>query len=84
MGRRASTVSKKVGAENRAVIEVAPPTASGDSTLTTMPLTWNSGRISRQWWSGPSRNASVVISTMAVRLAWSRTTPFGVPVVPLV
>ena len=49
-----------------------------------MPLTWNSGRISKHRSVGDRRRAPVVISTMAMRLAWSSTTPFGVPVVPLV
>ena len=77
-------MSKNAKGENLAVIDVDPPTASGDRIDTTMPLTWNSGRMSRQRSVAPSPVASMMPVTMAIRLAWSSSTPLGVPVVPLV
>jgi hypothetical protein len=62
-------VSKNVEGEKRPVTDVQPPAASGDSTLTRMPLTWNSGRISRQRSAAVRPSASVIMPTMAVRLA---------------
>ena len=49
-----------------------------------MPLTWNSGRISRHRSAGPTASAWRPISAIASRLAWSSITPLGTPVVPLV
>ncbi len=77
-------VSKNVEGEKRPVTVVRPPAASGDNTLTRMPLTWNSGRMSKQRSAAVTSSACVIMPTIAVRLAWSSITPFGLPVEPLV
>ena len=77
-------MSKNVEGEKRPVIVVQPPAASGESTLTRMPLTWNSGRMSKQRSAAVTSSAVVIMATIAVRLAWSSITPLGLPVVPLV
>lgn len=84
MGRTVATRSKKVSARNRPATVTRPPASSGDNTPTTIPLTWNSGRISRLWSVAVSRAVPVIISAMAARLAWSSITPLGRPVLPLV
>jgi len=56
----------------------------GDTTLTVIPFTWNSGSTSRLRVSGVISNQPTMISAVALTLAWSSMTPLGRPVVPLV
>jgi hypothetical protein len=61
-----------------------PPASSGESVPMTIPLTWNSGRISRLRSRSVSSKLSTSTEHMAARFAWSSITPLGLPVVPLV
>jgi hypothetical protein len=82
VGRARSTRSQNVFGSNRGAITVEPPAASGETTLTMIPLTWNNGNTSRQRSAGVISNQSTIIAAVATRLAWSSITPFGRPVVP--
>jgi hypothetical protein len=73
---------KKVFGLKRSAITTLAPARSGVRMLTTMPLTWNSGRINRQRSSPPTWSASRPMVVMASRFAWSSITPLGAPVVP--
>ena len=55
VGLTCSIVAQKLAAWNRSAMNVEPPAGSGDTTLTMIPFTWNSGSTSRQ-------RVSVVIS----------------------
>ena len=46
VGLARSTVAQQVAASNRSAMNVEPPARSGDTTLTMIPLTWKSGRMS--------------------------------------
>jgi hypothetical protein len=83
-GHSRSTTSKTVRGSNLSAMTTLAPASSGVRTLTTIPLTWNSGRISRDRSAGPRSSASRPMVAMASRLAWSSITPLGTPVVPLV
>ena len=69
VGRSRSTWSKKVAGENWPTMLTRPPTRSGPRTLTIRALTWNSGRMSRQWSSAVSRICSAMIDDIAATLA---------------
>jgi hypothetical protein len=71
-------------ARNRSAMNVEPPASSGDTTLTMIPFTWNSGSTSRLRVSPAISNHLTMISAVALMLAWSSLTPLGRPVVPLV
>ena len=47
VGLTCSTVAQKLAAWNRSAMNVEPPASSGDTTLTMIPFTWNSGSTSR-------------------------------------
>ena len=84
VARLCSSRSKNVFGLKRPATVARPPASSGDNVPTTIPLAWNSGRMSRLWSSLVILNASIAMRHMAFRLAWSSMTPFGRPVVPLV
>ena len=60
------------------------PTASAVNVTLTRPWTWFSGRTSTVRSAADQPQASTIPSTMAARLRWVCTAPFGRPVVPLV
>ena len=84
VGLTCSTVAQKLAAWNRSAMNVEPPASSGDTTLTMIPFTWNSGSTSRLRVSPVISNQPTMISAVALTLAWSSMTPLGRPVVPLV
>ena len=73
-----ATASKPPGASQHA------PTASAQSVTLTMPWTWLSGSTSTVRSSADHCQAESMPSTIAARLPWVCTAPFGRPVVPLV
>ncbi len=84
VGLTCSTVAQKLAVWNRSAMKVEPPASSGDTTLTMIPFTWNSGSTSRQRVSAVISNQPMMSSAVALMLAWSSITPLGRPVVPLV
>ncbi len=73
-----ATASKLPGASQHA------PTASGVSVTLTSPCTWFSGSTSTVRSAADHDHARTMPSTIAARLPWVCTAPFGRPVVPLV
>ena len=69
VGLARSTVAQKVAASNRSAMNVEPPARSGDTTLTMIPLTWNSGRTSSE------RVSSVISNQVTMSSAVARTLP---------
>ena len=69
VGLARSTVAQKVAASNRSAMNVEPPARSGDTTLTMIPLTWNSGRTSSERVSSVISNQVTMSSAVARTLA---------------
>lgn len=69
VGRAWRTRAKNVAGSNRPAMVTWPPAISGASVPTTIPLTWNRGRISRLLSAEVRSSASITDRHIALRFA---------------
>jgi ABC-type sugar transport system ATPase subunit len=69
--RHLATAAQNVAASNRWPMTADPPASSGDTTLTKIPSTWNSGSTRRLRVSPVISNQSATSRAVAEMLAWS-------------